>query len=290
MKKPLWETHLQRQLLKGRGAPFYVIRPSPQMLSPREELLIWHRQFLESYVAKACQLDGHKARLKIQQGHPDLINIIPPEPLKAYKMETNDLQEVFKTQNFKPTELPQKCITVADGQAITEKYANKMLKTLEEPQEKTSIFFLLNSHRSLLPTIQSRAICLSLPSPPKTEQDQENEKLINPTEMMSWFHKKFKEDPSLWKKYGLLWEAFLKHPEEHFELLDHLKRDQNLQDRFFQLTLQWHQGVASDYLAKNRILREIKWFQRALTFHNSPRERFFGLLCATFFNYPTSVE
>ncbi len=275
-----WEPQLLLKLEQAQAAPFYIIRPSGLDPTPRQSLLRWHSQFLNTYFVKVLKINSSQAQSKIELGHQDLLTIIQEEPLEYYKIETGDLKDFFQTQNYKPIELPQKLITIADAEYIPERYGNKMLKNLEEPQKNTTVFFLTSSLKPLLATIESRAIHLQL-TLEKPFQFNQND-LTKPKEITSWFRQKWQEHSDLWNKYESLLEAFFSDPKHKYEILNAVKKDQKFQILFFNLILEWHQKNQSHYLAKNDILNEIQWFQQAKTFHNSPSERFFGLLYQTF--------
>ena len=76
------------------------------------------------------------------------------------------MEELIRGQYFHPMELPRKLFVVTDAHKIRQDYASKLLKTLEEPHPRSSIFFLNPHSHAMLPTIESRSILLRLPPPP----------------------------------------------------------------------------------------------------------------------------
>ena len=56
-----------------------------------------------------------------------------------------------------PFELPHKFIIFTQAHLIPKDISNKLLKSLEDIPEKSTLFFLLPAQKSLLPTISSRA-------------------------------------------------------------------------------------------------------------------------------------
>ena len=245
----------------------YIIRPQAGAHSLLRE---WHQNFLASLLSKALGLSPEKAFERLQWGHPDLPVLAPASPGQNYKIEDASLAPLFLAQAHRPLELPQRLISVLDAECIPERYANKMLKTLEEPRPDTSVFLLVGDQRPLLPTIESRAITLRLPTNTNEAPRSQGE-----APRQQWFEREWKERTGGKHKWP-------ENPLRFHALIDTLKKNPPLQKLFVEMILDWHRTLHSPADGKAAILEELRWFTRAETFHNSPMERLVGLIHATF--------
>ena len=264
-----WETQLLEKLAAGNSAPLYIIRPPSD---GHFQLRDWHQNFLVNLLGKTTGLDSKAARERLKWGHPDLPVLAPASPGQNYKIEDADLAPLFSAQAHRPLELPQRLISILDAECIPERYANKMLKTLEEPRPDTSIFLLVGGQRPLLSTIESRAITLRLPSerpqtPPLSPSLSESRQ--------QWFEREWKE-----RTQGKIpWPP---NPLRFHALVDTLKKNFSLQKTFVEMVIDWHRTPYPPAANKSAILEELRWFARAEAFHNSPSERLIGLIHTTF--------
>ncbi|MBD66076.1 MAG: hypothetical protein CME62_12770 [Halobacteriovoraceae bacterium] len=102
--------------------------------------------------------------------HQDILQVNLPEGKKSYLVE--QIQEIIKFLNFRPTELSRKFVIMDDAHALSIIGCNKLLKTWEEPEVKAT-FILLNPYRSeLLPTLKSRSITIRVPIEKKAESHE----------------------------------------------------------------------------------------------------------------------
>ncbi|MBP7864854.1 MAG: DNA polymerase III subunit delta' [Acidobacteria bacterium] len=100
---------------------------------------------------------------KIESGaHPD-VQVITPET-KAFKID--QIRHIIQDIYFQPFEGPMRVFILDDADRMTEEAANCLLKTLEEPPEKSVLVLITTNIYALLPTIQSRGQVLKfLPIP-----------------------------------------------------------------------------------------------------------------------------
>ena len=274
MKAP-WETNLLQKFVAGNANPLYIIRPPASAQSakaPREQLLAWHQNFLEGLLGQALGISPKEARERLRWGHPDLPVLSPSSPGQNYKIEDADLAPLFRAQAHRPLELPQRLISILDAECIPQRYANKMLKTLEEPRPDTSVFLLANDQRPLLSTVESRALTLRLPS--KSSEMAAPSTSLSETRQQ-WFEREWKE-----RTHGKV--AWPENPLRFHSLVDTLKKNLPLQRLFVEMIIDWHRTPLSPAASKPAILEELRWFARAEAFHNSPSERLVGLIYATF--------
>ncbi|MGN7612805.1 DNA polymerase III subunit delta' [Magnetococcales bacterium HHB-1] len=109
--------------------------------------------------ACACG-DCAPCRRLMKGTHPDFTSI---EVLEGKKMiSVEQVREMSQFLSLTPLEerSPWKVVLIEDAALMTHNAANALLKTLEEPSEKTLIFLVTQRRGDLLPTILSRCIML----------------------------------------------------------------------------------------------------------------------------------
>ena len=85
----------------------------------------------------------------------DKLDIESYEPDKALGID--DVRDIQKRIHFKPLMGDRKAVLIIIPFGATIEAQNSMLKILEEPPESTLIYLVTNNHKTLLPTILSRA-------------------------------------------------------------------------------------------------------------------------------------
>lgn len=87
-----------------------------------------------------------------QQNHPD-VNLIAPEGASIKIGQLREWQETLESMSY----MGSWRVTIIDNaEKMTQAAANSILKTLEEPPEKTIIFLITKETGDILPTILSR--------------------------------------------------------------------------------------------------------------------------------------
>lgn len=90
---------------------------------------------------------------KIDDGnHPD-VRVIYPE---GAKLKIDQMRSIKRQETYKSIEGEYKVYIIVDSEKMTLESANSILKTLEEPSDKTVFILLTQAYNSLLPTIRSR--------------------------------------------------------------------------------------------------------------------------------------
>lgn len=92
--------------------------------------------------------------------HQDILYIETEE--KKYTLKNNEFRDFFSFLGTRPNELSRKFIIIKDAHKISDTIANKLLKTLEEPEVEASIFLVNSERQEIMPTITSRALNLTL--------------------------------------------------------------------------------------------------------------------------------
>ncbi|MBL7684877.1 MAG: DNA polymerase III subunit delta' [Deltaproteobacteria bacterium] len=113
----------------------------------------WHfaQSLLCTEASPPCE--SCSACLKVQQRqHPDFIFIEPEEDV----IKIDSIRHLKSQLSLQPFEAKFKIALIADAEAMNVAASNALLKTLEEPSEKTLLFLTSSAPYRLLKTILSR--------------------------------------------------------------------------------------------------------------------------------------
>jgi DNA polymerase-3 subunit delta' len=84
--------------------------------------------------------------------HPDVVEV---EPAGTF-IVVDQIEDVVREAFTAPFEAARKVIILSEADRMNETAANKLLKTLEEPGDRTHLVLLTDSPDDLLPTVRSR--------------------------------------------------------------------------------------------------------------------------------------
>jgi DNA polymerase-3 subunit delta' len=84
--------------------------------------------------------------------HPDVVEV---EPAGTFVV-VDQVEEMIREAFTSPFEAPHKVIVLSEADRMNEPAANKLLKSLEEPPERTHFLLLSDAPDELLPTVRSR--------------------------------------------------------------------------------------------------------------------------------------
>ncbi|MGB9595501.1 MAG: DNA polymerase III subunit delta' [Candidatus Poribacteria bacterium] len=90
---------------------------------------------------------------RIDDGNHTDVRIIRPE---GAKLKIDQIRFLKRQETYKAIEGEYKVYIIVDAEKMTPESANSILKTLEEPSDKTIFILLTQTYNSLLPTIRSR--------------------------------------------------------------------------------------------------------------------------------------
>lgn len=169
---------------------------------------------------------------------PDILFLSPPKDDENKEYQVEDLTVLFNFLNFKPFELPHRFIVINKSHLMGKKLCNKLLKSLEEPPENLTIFFLCPKTCDFLETIESRAIKINIPS------------LFPPSDSL------LEESPPLLKKGS----------------------DEKWEEDVVNFLLKKECLSFEDFKRKGDILEQLQVYETSKTMHNSSQERIFSLL------------
>lgn len=264
MKDVLGQALLTRYSKRSLGH-FYILNSSNE-----EFLKQWSKDFVLNVLFDQNK-DKEQNERRFIQGHPDLLWLTPLED--QYKIENKDFDPLFQAMAHKPLELPWKFIFVEKPQTIASTYANKLLKTLEEPTDRCTIFFLNTGSTPLLSTVESRAIKLIIN--PENDDQQINAK---PNESLAEFLKRWTN------AYPELFEDDLEFSTTLTQLATQLstmsKGKYNIESNLVQAVLNWSLVNTNDPFTIEHILDASKHHQHSKAFNSSINERIFSLVTA----------
>jgi hypothetical protein len=275
---------LLRLYKKNKLAPFYIIRGP--ISYPHCPLLEWSFTFAAKILELEKSISSEQAQELIKLGHRDLLFITKSEAKadsdegypqvdeKNYKVDDPLMREYFKAVQYGPMDLKQKFIFIDKGQLIGDYFANKWLKTLEEPEPNVTTIFLVENQTPLLHTIESRAITFRVQKdhPEKFYHIlHEHEDFV---EFLGRHYPHWTLPPNIAGKV----ELFVNAPHQIHLLIETLKESAILKRELYQLMNDYILATNHNLYAQQHWLDEIQWFHQAEVFNNSQSERFYGLL------------
>jgi hypothetical protein len=265
------EDVLLNKIVSGKSPQLVTFTPHSETKNPEEYLNTWLTAFLTKYLSKIKNISQEHASSLLANTHPDIVLIKKPESGKKYTISNNDLSDFFSVQQYKNWELPTRIIAIERVDLIPETYANKMLKTLEEPTPGTITFLLNPLNKKCLRTIESRSISMRLKSPLKIKHQK-----IEKQNKIQYLLNQFTEDS---QKHDLLSDVLLKNKNTH-KLAQALKEDHDFKDNLFRLLIDTQSKVSDHFLTNEGFLKELNWFWHSSTYNGLEIERFYGLIAA----------
>jgi len=134
---------------------------------------LFARRLLEGGAGKPPPLgpaeaaEAMAARRAPADHHPDLHRVFPESDKRTIGIE--QVRELSETLAMKAYRGAAKAAVLEPAEAMTLSAANALLKTLEEPAERTYLFLVSHQPERLLPTIRSRCQGLAVLAPPESE-------------------------------------------------------------------------------------------------------------------------
>lgn len=103
-------------------------------------------------------------------------DLIILEPTEKASLGIGEVRQLEHQLNLKPYRSSHKVGLVRKAETLTVEAQNALLKTLEEPPERTQLILTASTPEELLPTIVSR--CQVIQLPPKTEVHLEEDEIL----------------------------------------------------------------------------------------------------------------
>lgn len=258
---------LQQIWANKKMAHFYIVQPSPSQENPRDYTREWINDFLSFVLQKEKNISRDSANERLKLGHSDILFVRKEDPHKNYSVKDECFHEFFRFQNFSNLELKHRFIVIEDAQSITTILANKLLKTLEEPAANTTIFLLDPFRHEILPTINSRAIFLRLPS-------SNNIETIKAPKNISEYFKSLNLEEDLLKTIT----SFEQDPSHITPLFEYLRSNKSFEIDFIKHLTDYVALSELRYESKRSFLDALQWYEKASTFNNYSPEKLTGLL------------
>jgi DNA polymerase III delta prime subunit len=155
---------LKNKFSADQAGHFYLL--TPNNLIEDDRLTLWTKTLIANIMSDQKVFNSDNIL-----NHEDFLYISKDEKgSSSYKLV--DFNDFFSFLNYDATRYKRKVIIIDNAEKMSVSVANKLLKTLEEPPIKATIFLLNSQKVSLLETIKSRAIKLNIPLE-KSEVSQE---------------------------------------------------------------------------------------------------------------------
>ena len=169
----LW-AGIQKSVLENRLAHAYVI-----VGSPRGDGLAFTEAFLQLLFCEAEQKPCgvcNECYLVQTHKHVDVFWLEPQS--KSRQIKVDEIRDLVKRMNQTSFEGGWKAAVILAADCMNAQSANALLKTLEEPPQKTLILLVTDSPQALLPTIISRCQRLTLSVEDSDDQELWYEPLL----------------------------------------------------------------------------------------------------------------
>lgn len=257
---------------KGELAHFYILETGhfPGAGQLLEQKI---KETLETALSEELKSKGLGVPKNVWD-HPDFLLITPDEEKKEYSMEEFKNKGFFEFIELRPYQLKWRFICITDAYKVGNNLSNKLLKTLEEPPQKTTIFFLNPYAKPFMATIQSRAITLRFnPERPPQNDFMGNQwsSILEKNRPLS----ESEEDSEL--RQDLL--RLFKENKGLGEIIEKLKTfDRSTQKEAYEFLLDQERNFIGSFEHKQKVLNALEWFQTSQTFNNPSAERFFNLI------------
>lgn len=128
-------------------------------------------RFAQTLLCTASQVDAcgqcHSCRLFAAGSHPDYQYVAPEDPGKAIRVDA--IRKLINDLTLKPQYSGYRVFIIDQADQMNLSSANALLKTLEEPAEKTLLLLITERPSRLPPTILSRCQKLMIRGP-RTEE------------------------------------------------------------------------------------------------------------------------
>lgn len=177
--------------------------------------------------------------------------------------------------DYRPMELKYKWVIWPEAEKINVHLANKLLKTLEEPPEKTIVLFTTSEKAPMLPTIESRAIKIRLP------KQIDDELVHRPLPQESFLDYLSRLGADHGQKFCSELAPLIKVGELH-ETLEFLKKHKQESKQLLLTVLDFERTRASNPQSLEALQKRLQWFQKSEVFHHGAAERWLTLLSPYF--------
>ncbi|MCO4794780.1 MAG: hypothetical protein KC493_13760 [Bacteriovoracaceae bacterium] len=262
---------LYNQWKDSKLAHFYIFEAHASVNKKQVFLKKCINDFLVQTLQNQKNISKTQAQGLLTSGHGDILFIRKSDKKSIeYTQKSGDLEPLFKFLTFTNLELKQRFIIVEDAHLISKQLSNKLLKSLEEPSPRTTIIFLADKTNQFLPTILSRAILWKL-----RDQESELPKFSNRTSVSDSTVNLKNSD----SKNAITIKQYLNNEIDLYEVIGKVSKRADYED-CFHIIAECLTNTSEHVGLKSKALEQLKWWNKAKTFHNSPQESLIGLLTA----------
>lgn len=150
--QPMASKIITNSIVKDRISHAYLIQGARGTGKEAIAVLIAKVLFCENLTGVNPCLDCNACKRIDSRNHPD-VHWIEPEGQSIKIEQIRNLQKEF---TYSGLESDQKVYMIKGAETLTANAANRILKFLEEPSQKTTAIMLTENSQSILPTIRSR--------------------------------------------------------------------------------------------------------------------------------------
>lgn len=169
-----WQNEQWHRIIDLHGAErlphAFLLAGSPGTGKHRFLLSLCHYLMCQAPVAGSACEKCRQCQLLATGDHPDLKWLAPEE--KSRQIKVDQVRAVVEFLGHTSQQGGYKIAVITPAEAMNINAANALLKSLEEPSDKTLLFLVSDSPGQLLPTIRSRCQQVSFPVPPEKESLQ----------------------------------------------------------------------------------------------------------------------
>lgn len=162
MRPEVLKQRLLERAATGKFGHFYLLSGAP---ADQQRQIEWTEDFIRSYWSS---VEGRQAMASDLRSDADLLWLTPPrgddEEVLDYKVEGIEAQ-LAGFLPYRGLKSRRRFVIIEESHRLTPVIANKLLKTLEEPEGELTFLWLNPQGKKFLPTIESRALGLKLSWP-----------------------------------------------------------------------------------------------------------------------------
>lgn len=159
-----------RSLAAAERLPHALLLSGPEGVGKRRTARVLARTLLCRAQSDAPCGHCEACRTMAAGVHPDYFETAPEVRGKSAAMiRTDAVREILVAASGAPVSAERRIILIDGADRMNEAAANRLLKTLEEPEGNVLFILVTNAYDAVLPTIRSRAVRIAFGALPRTE-------------------------------------------------------------------------------------------------------------------------
>ncbi len=239
---------LDKLYKKNKLANLYLINGKK---CNQDTLLNWMMNTIKNLLGP-----GHEISIEqsLQNNHPDILVIDNND--EKFKKEHFD--NFYTFMKYNPVNLKQRFVIINNIHTASDIIINKLLKTLESPNIRATIFLLNPLSNRLLSTLESRSL------------------ILRPTQKELGLLEITNKDNDCEEVFNLI-NSYLRKEILLHEFVGSIKSINNGDQLLLSCVADLETKNYSNYIFKEKIIQEIEHFKLSKTFNNSAQERIVSL-------------